>query len=90
MGVILLERDLPDGRTITVMLMLFGYRICIGDGLLFFTDGWCYPLDLGQAFVMAAAKAWDGNGDPPDGWIKQLSTGRLRAGGDPARETIDR
>lgn len=86
---ILYERDLEDGRVVHVVQMLFSRRICIGDGTGY-SDGWCYPNDLGAVFVVTAAELWDGEGDPPDGWIKQLSTGRRRWGGDPAREYVER
>lgn len=50
-----------------------------------------HSVRLGCPFVIAAAKAWDGTGDPPDGWIKQqLSTGRRRTNGDPAKEFVER
>lgn len=83
------ERELEDGRVVSVIFMMYSYRLCVGDGLRY-DDGWCYPHDLGQAFVIACAEEWDGEGDPADGWIKQLSTGRRRYGGDPAREYVDR
>lgn len=86
---ILYERTLPDGREISVMLMVFNFRVCIGDGLCY-DDGWCYPHSLGRDFVLEAADSWNGIGDPPDGWIKQLSTGRRRENGDPMREYVER
>lgn len=88
-AVIVYERQLPDGRIITVLAMIFNYRIAIGEGWEY-SDGWCYPRDLGKAFVLAAAQAWDGEGDPPDGWIKHLGSGRRRTDGDPAREYVER
>lgn len=84
---ILYERELPDGQQISVVQMIFSRRICIG-GPYCYDDGWCYPNDLGLLFVVAAAEEWDGEGDPPDGWIKQVSTGRRRPDGDPAREFV--
>lgn len=86
---IVYERQLPDGREISVTLLIFNYRICIGDHSTY-DDGWCYPHTLGKAFVLAAARAWDGEGDPPDGWIKHLGSGRRRTDGDPAREYVER
>jgi hypothetical protein len=87
--VILYEKDLPDGRQVCVMLMIFNFRITIGDDLTVF-DGWCYPQDLGKEFVISAAESWDGEGDPPDGWIKQISTGRRRKNGDPNQEYVQK
>lgn len=86
----LYERTLADGRVVSVEQMIFNRRVCISSFPLTYDDGWCYPGDLGVAFVVAAAKAWDGDGDPPPGWIKQVSTGRRRHGGDPAREYVAR
>jgi hypothetical protein len=83
-------RDLPDGRTVVWYEMLFNYRIVIGStGDRRFDDGWCYAANK---FVecLEAVTNWDGNGDPPNGWHKQLSTGRRRTNGDPAAEYVAR
>lgn len=87
---ILYERELADGRVVSVNTMLFSYRICVSSFPLTYDDGWCYPHDLGREFVIAAACGWNGQGDPADGWIKHLGSGRYRAGGDPRRETRQR
>lgn len=84
---ILYEHTLEDGRTVSVLQMIYSRRITIGTGL-FYDDGWCYPNDLGVPFVLAAAEDWDGDGDPPHGWIKNVSTGRFRPGGDPTKEYV--
>lgn len=83
----LYERDLDDGREITVHLMLFTTRICIGPKGEGYDRGWCYP---DARVAIAAAMAWDGEGDPPDGWIKEVGTERRRVDGDPAQEYIAR
>lgn len=58
--------------------------------------GWCYAQEDQDAFVhlltvLAAAIAWDGGADTePQGWIKEVTTGRRRPNGDPDSEYIDR
>lgn len=87
---ILHQRELEDGREITVVQMIFTRRICIGPaGELCFDDGWCYPNDLGALFVVAAAIAWDGEDDPPVGWVKHIGSGRRRKNGDPNQEWVE-
>jgi hypothetical protein len=88
---ILSERVLDNGLQIDVCAMTFGKaRICLGiaptrtNG---YEDGWCYE---SAAVALAAAEVWDGEGDPPDGWHRQLSTGRRRTDGDPAQEYVRR
>lgn len=83
------HKGLGDGRTVSVHQMLLGnWRLCIGPtGEQHYDDGWCYH-DL--VLVMQAATQWDGEGDPPDGWVRQLSTGRRRTDGDPEQEYIQR
>lgn len=90
MRVILYERTLPDGRQISVLLMIFTFRICIGDPEGDYEDGWCYPHDLGMREVLEIADSWNGIGDPPDGWVKHLGSGRRRRNGDPMREYVER
>jgi len=82
------QRELDDGREITVYpLLWWGAKVCIGpaDCPVGFDDSWLYR-EEGRALDIA--KSWDGNGDPPDGWFRQTSTGRRRPGGDPAQEFI--
>lgn len=81
----LYHRYLPDGLEIVVYRMLYNYRLCVGEvgpggGV---TDAFCYA---DKATCMRAAAAWDGTGDPPDGWHRNPMTGRRRAGGDPTKE----
>jgi hypothetical protein len=81
-------RALPDGeREITVYPMLFGKaNVCISyRGSTGIEDAWCYPT---LHTAIAAAEAWDGNGDPPNGWTRNPSTGRRRDNGDPSTEYI--
>jgi hypothetical protein len=83
----LYTRELEDGRELTVYPMTFGKaRLCIGPaGWPTYDDGWCYA-DPQQA--IDAAATWDGEGDPPVGWHRQISTGRRRPDGDPEQEYV--
>jgi hypothetical protein len=78
----LYTRELPDGRTVSVWRMLYTDRLCIGFGELGYDRAWCYPHGL----AVPAAEEWDGDGDPPDGWVKEVGTERRRIDGDPAKE----
>lgn len=82
----LYQRELDDGRVIVVYQMFYNARICIGPANEpTYDDAWCYP---DQATALKAAAEWDGEGDPPVGWIKQVGTGRRRVDGDPSREYV--
>lgn len=78
---------IEDGWVISVHRYTYSDRVCLGriEHPYGYEDGWCYP---DRALAMRAAFEWDGKGDPPDGWVKQLSTDRCRVDGDPARESI--
>jgi len=78
-------RDLGDGVEIVVYPMTFGKaRLCYSeDG--FITNGFCYQ---DPARAIEAAKVWDGEGDPLDGWHRNPFTGRRRENGDPAKEIV--
>lgn len=81
----LYRRELGNGRLLVVAPMTFGkVRLCIGPaGEPTYEDGWCYE---DQRVAIVAAETWDGEGDPPVGWHRQISTGRRREDGDPERE----
>lgn len=57
--------------------------------------GWCYAQGDEEAFlhlarVIRVALAWDGGEDTePEGWIKEVRTGRRRPNGNPDREYIE-
>ena len=77
------ERVVGDSE-IVVYPMIFTTRVCIGDvGDYGYRRAWCYP---SRARAVEAAKAWDGQGDPPDGWIKEVGTERRRVDGTAATE----
>ena len=81
------NRELEDGRELTVYPMLFTFRLCIGEaGAGTYDDAWCYD----NAFdAILAAKDWDGKGDdPPHGWHRHIGSGRRRPDGDPTREYV--
>lgn len=76
-------KEIAPGHYIGVTRMIFTMRVWVGDA----TGIWrayCYPWTPEGA--IAAARHWDGEGDPPDGWIKEVGTERRRIDGDPARE----
>lgn len=67
-----LERDLDDGRTVYLCMMLGGnWRICIGPtGELTFDDGWCFH---DRSLAERAFAEWNGEGHPY-GWFKHLGS----------------
>lgn len=79
-------REIDDGWVISVLRMAFSDRVCLGriEDTSTYDEGWCYP---DRSMALRAAQAWNGEGDPPDGWIKQVPTGRCRVNGDPNRES---
>ncbi len=67
-------KDLDNGLAIVVEPLLFArgrIELSDGDG---YNRGWDYP-DLKEA--IAAAEAWDGEGDPADGWVRMIQEGRI-------------
>jgi hypothetical protein len=81
-------RPLADGRELTIQRMGPGWgRLTVGPRPSHghYDDAWDYPT---HADALNAMEAWDGHGDPPDGWIRNLLTNRRRPDGDPAREHI--
>lgn len=81
-------RYLDDGRVIVLYNMLTNFRIVIGDDWNI-ENGWCYARDR-FGIAWAALLAWDGEGDPPDGWHRNPFDGRRRVDGDPTREEVRR
>lgn len=79
--------ELSDDKRTWWALMPFIYTTAIIRGRVFewYSDRWCFD-DAETA--KRCFSAWDGQGDPPDGWIKHWETNRCRPDGDPARETI--
>lgn len=81
-------RALDEDTEVIVYPMTFGKaRLCYGErgewGCM--ESGWCYESPLR---ALEAARAWDGKGDPLDGWHRHVQSGRRREGGDPAKEYV--
>lgn len=71
-------KDLPDGRCVDVMIMLWNWRVVRSDqGHMGMDRGWCYegtgPATFQRAVVQALT--WDGADDTePEGWIKRVAS----------------
>lgn len=65
-------KEFPDGSYTCLVRQLFTFRITWSrTGNYFGYDYfWCYS-DL--AVARAAFEAWDGTGDPADGWVKSVT-----------------
>ena len=65
-------RQLPDGRVIGIMPMMFTIGLFYGIDGGGYTGRYCYPMGTINAVkkVMEAADNWDGTGDPSGEWIK--------------------
>ena len=85
----LYRRELDDGFEVTVWAMTYGKgRLCYGrQESMTYEDAYCYP---SHNKAIEAAKVWDGEGDPPDGWTRHPMSGRRREDGDPEKETVYR
>jgi len=71
------QKELDDGREMTVYPMLFNDRICIGPpDEPYYEDGWC----IVRGYGVDVAKRWDGKGEPPGPWIKQVGTDKRGPG----------
>lgn len=76
--VALFVRDVGDGYELIVYRLLFNDRICWGRrDDMGYERAFCYRQD-GSALV--AAQTWDGTGDPPGPWIKEVGTERYGPG----------
>lgn len=66
-------KDLPDGRCVDVMPMIYNWRICLSDRKHEFVEhAWCYfgRDEVARLKAFAAAAVWDGTGSPV-GYDKQ-------------------
>lgn len=70
-------RALPDGTIIAVCPMLFTTALIVGISEIGYERRYCYERDV-DAFV--AANTWDGIGDPPGDWVKEIPGDRLGPG----------
>lgn len=72
------HRDLDNGRVLVLYPMIYTYRLCLGwQGDEGYSRAWCYdPLmldDAGHDLMF-----WNGEGDPPGRWQKEVGTERRR------------
>ena len=75
-------RLLPSGLRLHLLPMGYNVRLIIAtplDNRTGYTDGWCYA-KLSTPEAMIAFLTWNGEGDPPGPWIKQVTTGRQGPG----------
>jgi hypothetical protein len=75
-------RLLPSGWRMHLRKMIFTVRLGIShphDEAIGDTDGWDY-VRRDTVEAMIAFLAWDGEGDPPGPWIKNINTGRQGPG----------
>lgn len=79
--------ELPDGRAMWVVPFLYTHAIVIGrPGVGYYDDRWCYAT---RERALLFALVWNPAVDPePAGWHRHPSSGRRRAGGDPALEVV--
>lgn len=85
------ERELPDGRVLVLYPMVYTWRLCVGaaDDRFGYDDAWCYPSEA-VTVAIGALSEWDGAGDPAEGWVKHVGTGRRRPDGTCASEYVVR
>lgn len=76
---IIVKRELGDDVWLCLRRMMFGnVRLSLVEGdpdnfSCFHAKNFCYH-DPGLARV--AYETWDGQGDPPKGWVRHIETGR--------------
>jgi hypothetical protein len=70
-------RELPDGRIIGVLPMLFTHGLYVGMTEYSYDRRYCYE---NNRDALEAARTWDGKGDPPGPWIKEKPSDRLGPG----------
>lgn len=67
-------RQLPDGRWIAGMRLLFTYGLVVDIDEIGWRTRYCYEF---YEEALKDIKTWDGQGDPPGKWIKQKPENRL-------------
>lgn len=67
----LFYKALEDGMEVVVYPMAYGKgRLCYGpQGWPEYDRAYCYPH---ASTAIKAAQVWDGQGDPPVGWVRAL------------------
>lgn len=75
----LAEHEVGDEHIVVVYRFIYNDRVCFGrkDDPWGHDRAFCFPQD-GSAFT--AATEWDGTGDPPGPWIKEVGTDRYGPG----------
>jgi len=81
------RRVLPDGRVLHLEKMPHFYRVSVSPSVAPVFDH-VFDYDADET-AWQAILAWDGNGDPLDGWFRHVQSGRNRPGGDPAKEYVE-
>ncbi len=80
------HRELADGRDLIVYEMIYTWRLCVGQRDAGNYDrAWCYEPRFYND-VVAALSTWDGRGDPPGRWLKEVGTERRRHFDTPGNE----
>lgn len=81
-------RTLADGRFVSVQPMGWGktYLHLSPAAVAPWYDRTFVYADRRRCLL--AAMLWDGEGDPMEGWERDIMTGRRREGGDPNKETV--
>lgn len=72
----LAHRVLSDGRELSVVPMIYTFRLCIGTegDETGYDDAYCFHDVQG---AIKACMEWDGTGDP-EGWHRHIGSGRRR------------
>ena len=73
--------DESTGWQVSAVRMAFGnVRLCVGPpGETYYDRGWCYRAPARQDAI-DAVESWNGEGDPPGRWYKDLQTQETRPG----------
>lgn len=81
-------REIEPGEYLGVLPMTFGKgRLCTGLTVVGYELGYCYE-SLSAAIVAMHAFRPQEMAEP-DGWFREVTSGRRREGGDPAKETFN-
>lgn len=79
-------KDCENGLEIFLYPMGANVRVCVGlIDSQFIDKAWCYDRSK-ITELKSVLTQWNGIGDPPDGWHREVNTGRRRDNGDPEKE----
>lgn len=79
-------RQLPDGRLIGVLRLIFHWTLHIDIHAMGYEDRYCYAT---RDQAVDAMTSWDGIGDPGHGWHRHPTSGRRRPEGNPEKEFVE-